>query len=157
MSVISPNLLLRKNILLVDIVSDGTANSWHHVAVSKSIKPISAYLLATFLGVAGVSHFVVPDQFNALIPKWLPGDPSLYTYISGLAEIAIAIGLFNPKTRKRAAWGAVVLFVGVYPGNLYMAYDWRDRELGQQLVAYGRLPFQFLLIWWAITISRKAN
>jgi uncharacterized membrane protein len=65
--------------------------------------------------------------------------------------------LFNPKTRKRAAWGAVVLFIAVYPGNLYMAYDWRDRELSQQLVAYGRLPFQFLLIWWAITISRKAN
>ena len=125
--------------------------------MTKSIKPISAYLLATFLGVAGVSHFVVPDQFNALIPKWLPGNSSFYTYISGLAEILIATFLLKPSTRRRAAWGAVVLFIAVYPGNLYMAYDWRDRELGQQLVAYGRLPFQFLLIWWAITISRKAN
>ena len=125
--------------------------------MSKSIKPISAYLLATFLGVAGVSHFVVPDQFNALIPKWLPGNSSFYTYISGLAEILIATFLLKPSTRRRAAWGAVVLFVAVYPGNLYMAYDWRDREISQQLVAYGRLPFQFLLIWWAITISRKAN
>ena len=125
--------------------------------MSKSIKPISAYLLATFLGVAGVSHFAVPDQFNALIPKWLPGNSSFYTYISGLAEILIATFLLKPSTRRRAAWGAVVLFVAVYPGNLYMAYDWRDREISQQLVAYGRLPFQFLLIWWAITISRKAN
>ena len=125
--------------------------------MSKPIKPISAYLLATFLGVAGVSHFVVPDQFNALIPKWLPGNSSFYTYISGLAEILIATFLLKPSTRRRAAWGAVVLFIAVYPGNLYMAYDWRDREISQQLVAYGRLPFQFLLIWWAITISRKAN
>ena len=121
-----------------------------------TLTKISLPLLATFLGVAGVAHFLTPDSFNALIPPWLPGTPSFYTYASGLAEVLIAIGLFNPRTRNRAAWAAVALFVAVYPGNLYMAYDWRDRELSQQLIAYVRLPFQFPLVWWAITIARRS-
>jgi len=124
--------------------------------MSKPVSRISVFALACFLGVAGVAHFVAPDMFNALIPGWLPGSPSAYTYISGLAEIAIALFLLVPSTRRRAGWAAAALFVAVYPGNLYMAYDWRDRELAQQLIAYGRLPFQIPLIWWAATIARKS-
>jgi uncharacterized membrane protein len=125
--------------------------------VSKPVSKISTLLLAGFLGIAGIAHFVVPEPFNALIPKWLPGDAVLYTYISGLAEVLIALLLLRPSTQRHAAWAAAVLFVVVYPGNLYMAYDWRDRHLAQQLVAYGRLPFQIPLIWWAIRIARKAG
>jgi uncharacterized membrane protein len=35
-----------------------------------------------------------------------------------------------------------------------MAWDWRNDEVSQQLVAYGRLPFQFLFIWVALRIAR---
>lgn len=121
----------------------------------KKISAFSAQILATFLGTAGVAHFVVPDQFNPLIPPWLPGDATFYTYASGIAELAVAISLFIPRTRRLAGWGAALLFLAVYPGNIYMAYDWRDRELSQQLVAYLRLPFQIPLIWWAVSIARK--
>ena len=131
-------------------------NSWHHVAVTKQVSKISIFMLAGFLGVAGIAHFLVPESFNALVPEWLPGNTSFYTYTSGLAEILIAVFLLKPSTRSRAAWAAVVLFIAVYPGNLYMAYDWRDREISQQLVAYGRLPFQIPLIWWAVRIARNS-
>lgn len=146
-----------RNYLVINIVSDKATNSWHHVAVSKPNSKISVFLLAGFLGLAGIAHFLVPESFNALIPKWLPGDASLYTYISGIAEVAISIFLLKPSTQSRAAWAAVVLFIAVYPGNLYMAYDWRDRDFAQQLIAYGRLPFQIPLIWWAVTIARKSD
>ena len=66
--------------------------------------------MAAFLGFAGVAHFIVPDQFSPLIPTWLPGDATFYTYASGVAEIAVAIGLFIPRTRRLAGWGAVLLF-----------------------------------------------
>ena len=125
------------------------------MAVSKTISKLSIFALAGFLGFAGIAHFLVPESFNALIPKWLPGDASFYTYISGLAEILIAVSLLNSSTRSRAAGAAVVLFIAVYPGNLYMAYDWRDREISQQLIAYGRLPFQIPLIWWAARIAKN--
>ena len=121
----------------------------------KKISALSAQMMASFLGFAGVAHFVVPERFNPLIPPWLPGDATLYTYASGVAEIAVAIGLFILRTRRLAGWGAALLFLSVYPGNIYMAYDWRDREISQQLVAYLRLPFQIPLIWWAVSIARK--
>jgi len=123
--------------------------------VSKHTTRLSTLLLAGFLLTAGIAHFVMPKPFNALIPEWLPGDAVFYTYISGLAEVLIAFLLLKPSTTTRAAWAAAALFIAVYPGNLYMAYDWRDRELAQQLIAYGRLPFQIPLIWWAVAIARK--
>jgi uncharacterized membrane protein len=38
-----------------------------------------------------------------------------------------------------------------------MAWDWRDRELSERLVAYGRLPLQIPLVWWAIVTARTRN
>jgi uncharacterized membrane protein len=121
----------------------------------KKISRFSPQILATFLSFTGVAHFIVRDRFNPLIPPWLPGNATFYTYASGVAELAVAIGLFIPRTRRLAGSGAVLLFLSVYPGNIYMAYDWRDRDFSQQLVAYLRLPFQIPLIWWAVSIARK--
>ena len=141
----------------MNIVSDFVLNKWHHVRMVKKISALSAQMMASFLGFAGVAHFVVPERFNPLIPPWLLGDAIFYTYASGVAELAVAIGLFIPRTRRLAGWGAVLLFLAVYPGNIYMAYDWRDREISQQLVAYLRLPFQIPLIWWAVSIAKNTT
>jgi hypothetical protein len=35
-----------------------------------------------------------------------------------------------------------------------MAWDWRNHAASDQLVAYGRLPFQFLFIWVAWKIMQ---
>lgn len=121
----------------------------------KKIFAFSPQILGTFLGFTGALHFVVSERFNPLIPPWLPGSATFYTYASGVAELAVAIGLLVPRTRRLAGWGAVLLFLAVYPGNIYMAYDWRDRDFSQQLVAYFRLPFQIPLIWWGLSIARK--
>ena len=141
----------------MNIVSDFVLNQWHHVRMFKKISAFSAQIMAAFLGFAGVAHFVARDRFNPLIPYWLPGDATFYTYASGVAEIAVAIGLFIPRTRRLAGWGAGLLFLSVYPGNIYMAYDWRDRDFSQQLVAYLRLPFQIPLIWWAVSIAKNTT
>jgi uncharacterized membrane protein len=115
----------------------------------------SEKLLAAFLFVAGISHFLNPDFFDAIVPPWLPGTPRLATYLSGVAEIAVAVGVVIERSRRLALWAAAALFVAVYPGNLYMAWDWRDREVGDRLVAYGRLPLQIPLIWWSISMARR--
>jgi len=117
----------------------------------------SALIMASFLLVAGVTHFAVPAQFDDIVPTWLPFGARFWTLLSGFAEIGVALGLFYSRTRARAAWAALGLFIAVYPGNIYMAWDWRDRATSEQLIAYGRLPLQFLLFWWAITIARRAK
>lgn len=120
-------------------------NSWNRVAV----------VMGLFLAFAGVMHFASPQFFNDIVPPWLPPTREFWTYTSGFAELVIAYHLLRPSRRRDGAIAAVWLFIGVYPANLYMAWDWRDRTISEQLVAYGRLPFQFLFIWLAIRIMRS--
>jgi uncharacterized membrane protein len=112
-------------------------------------------LLAFFMLGAGIMHFVNPEFFDAIVPPALPGSERLATYLSGVAEVAVGIGIIVQRTRRVALWGAAVLFVAVYPANLYMAWDWRDRELSERLVAYVRLPLQIPLIWYAVARARR--
>jgi uncharacterized membrane protein len=83
----------------------------------------------------------------------LPPSREFWTYISGVVELVVAYLLFRPSLRRTGAIASVWLFIGVYPANLYMAWDWRDKAFSDQLVAYGRLPFQFLFIWVALKIA----
>jgi uncharacterized membrane protein len=55
------------------------------------------------------------------------------------------------------AWSALALFIAVYPANIYMAIDYSDRELPEQLFAYARLPLQFGLFYWAWAIAIDIN
>ena len=64
------------------------------------------------LGV-GTLHFVAPKPFDAIVPAELPGGARLYTYGSGVAELAIGAMLLPRRTRRSAALGAAALFVAV--------------------------------------------
>jgi uncharacterized membrane protein len=116
-----------------------------------------AKVLALFLGFAGISHFANPSFFNDIVPPWLPPSPEFWTYISGVAEVAIAIALIRPSTRRAGASAAVWLFIAVYPANIYMVWDWRNETASQQFISWARLPFQFLFIWAALQVSRVNN
>jgi uncharacterized membrane protein len=113
-----------------------------------------AVVMGFFMLFAGVMHFVNPQFFSDIVPPWLPPNEAFWTYISGVAEIVIALMLFRPSTRRRGAYWAVALIVAVYPANLYMTWDWRDRAASEQFVSYARLPFQFLFIWAAVQVAR---
>ena len=102
--------------------------------------------LTGLLGTAGVLHFVRPEPFDALIPPALPGSPRTWTYGSGVAELAVAGLLAAPRTRRLGGKAAAALFVGVFPGNVQMAYDWRHRPWYWQVVSLGRLPLQAHLV-----------
>ena len=127
----------------------------------QKLRRIMGYIL---LG-AGVGHFIFPSGLDAIVPSVLPGDPRIYTYLSGLAEIAIGLALLSPSTaqifgkslRLWGAYGALALFIAVYPANINMAIEWSDRAMPEPLVAYLRLPFQFYLFFlaWKLIKSLK--
>ena len=111
---------------------------------------------------AGGQVYVDGANLNALVGLAQPGkfgaDVSHLnlhkTFCIPHGEICIGLGLLMSATRRRAAFAAFGIFVAVYPANLYMAWDWRDHALSDQLVAYGRLPLQFGMFWWALSIAR---
>jgi uncharacterized membrane protein len=116
-------------------------------------------VVGLFLGFAGISHFANPSFFNDIVPPWLPPSPEFWTYISGIAEIIAAILLLRPATRRVGGIAALLLFIAVYPANLYMTWDWRNEAASQQFISWARLPFQFLFIWaaWSIIQSHTAD
>lgn len=114
---------------------------------------------------AGIGHFIFSAPLDSIVPKALPGDPRIYTYLSGIAEIAIGLALLS-KLEKRAfgkpiklwgAYAAFALFVAVYPANINMAIQWSDRPMPEPLFAYARLPFQFYFLWaaWKLIVAIK--
>jgi uncharacterized membrane protein len=126
------------------------------------------HLMGYILLGAGVGHFVFPSALDSIVPSVLPGDPRIYTYLSGVAELVIGGALLAPLSKQVfgkpvklwGAYGALALFVAVYPANINMAVQRSDRGLGQALAAYARLPFQFYFIWaaWKLAqaIKRRA-
>lgn len=113
--------------------------------------------LAAFLAGMGVTHFAVPRPFDSIVPRSLPGSPRWWTYASGVAELTVAGLVAVPRTRRVGALAAAGLFAAVFPANVKMAWDWRHRSPGARAVAYGRLPLQVPLIWWAWHVHRSAR
>ena len=120
---------------------------------NRKLGRVMGYLL---LG-AGVGHFIFPEALDSIVPSALPGNPRIYTYLSGIAEIAIGLALLTPLEKKIlgkpvklwGAYGAFALFLAVYPANINMAIQWSDRAMPDPLFAYARLPFQFYFLWAA--------
>ena len=117
----------------------------------------SPLLLAGLLAAAGAAHFASPRTFDAIVPRALPGSPRTWTYVSGAAELVLAAGVALPRTRRRAAQAAAAFFVGVFPANVKMAADWRDRPTPQKAAALGRLPLQLPLVLWARAVAKDAE
>jgi uncharacterized membrane protein len=113
--------------------------------------------LVTLLAGAGVSHFLLPGPYDALVPRRLPGKARTWTYLSGVAELACATAVALPRTRKAGALASAGLFVAVFPANVRMARDWRDKPLPLRAVAYGRLPLQAPMVLWALRVARSAG
>ncbi|WP_218143672.1 DoxX family protein [Halohasta litchfieldiae] len=117
------------------------------------------YVLGPAFVVAGVLHFVVPELYVQIIPPIFPA-PLFLVYLSGVAEIAVGIGLLIPRTQQLAAWSTVALLIAIFPANVYMATHGVviDGMPGggnpSELVRWGRLPLQGVLILWALWYTR---
>jgi uncharacterized membrane protein len=117
----------------------------------------SAYALAALLAGAAVTHFAAPRPYDAIVPRGLPGSPRFWTYASGLAELTVAAAVAHPRTRRVGGLAAAGLFAAVFPANVKMAVDWRHRPPMQRAIAYGRLPLQVPLIWWALRVAARRS
>jgi len=103
-------------------------------------------------------HFVVPKFYDAMIPEPLPGTPRMWTYGSGVAEIATATAILVPRTRRVGGLAAALLFAAVLPGNIKQALDARRSDSAAFRVGtLLRLPLQAPLITWALKVRRQAG
>ena len=115
----------------------------------------AAHRVAAMLMGIGTVHFLAPKPFDTIVPAELPGDPRVYTYASGVAEISIGALLLPRRTRRLAALAAGLLFVGVFPANVNMVRLWWDKPWPMRIAALARLPLQIPMITTALKIRRN--
>ena len=118
------------------------------------VKVVSVFVMGIFYVIVGIKHFQDPSWFVQIIPPILPYKYEL-VYISGFFEILLGVLLMIPRFQSIAAEGLIVLLICVYPANIYLAQT-NGVALGiSPLIAWGRLPFQFVFIGLAYWHSKE--
>lgn len=122
----------------------------------KRYKKVFQIILALGMVVIGAWHFISPEPFEKIVPAFLPYHLAL-VYISGFLEILGGVGLLIPQVSRSAAWLLAVLFIAVFPANLYQAIN--NIEVPalphDPPLIWLRLPFQALLVAWAWWFTRE--
>jgi uncharacterized membrane protein len=101
-------------------------------AGAAGLAPTHSWPGALALGLAAMfllttsAHFTRPrrEGLVAIVPPWVP-NPGLAVSVTGILELAGAVGLVVPATRVAAALALGVLLLALFPANVYAARERR--------------------------------
>lgn len=118
------------------------------------IRKLLRIMLAIGYFTAGVLHITSPEGFLAITPSWVPFAPAVI-WLTGLAEIAGAIGLCIPRFRRAAGVGLALYALCVWPANFNHAFY--DIAIGERDLSWWyhgpRLLLQPVIIWLALWVG----
>lgn len=108
---------------------------------------MSAMLLFTAVG-----HFVFVRGMTAMLPAFVPYKKEVI-YLTGVFEIAAALGLLIPALTVMTGWLLMVFFVLILPANIKAALRHIDYQTGVRdgngpAYLWFRIPLQVLFIGW---------
>ncbi|MFK7801206.1 MAG: DoxX family protein [Anaerolineae bacterium] len=106
---------------------------------------LRVFFALIFFG-SGVYHFINPNFYLPLMPDILPAHKPLI-YLSGLVELAVAVGLFIPsdQIQRLAVWGVIGLLVVFTPVHI-IDYFRDDPYVGSKTIAAVRLLIQAVML-----------
>jgi uncharacterized membrane protein len=116
---------------------------------------VGRYGTALFWIVAGALHFVIPRQYEAIVPPRIARWKKEVVVISGLAEIAGGIAVLPERTRRGARWWLLATLAAVYPANIHMAVNSKEFAQIPAAALWCRLPVQFLFGWMTWNGTRE--
>ena len=115
-------------------------------------------LVALAYLVAGVAHLRAPGGFLQITPAWVP-FPEAVVALTGVAEIAGAIGLMIPRLRYAAGVGLALYALCVWPANVNHALN--DIAIGGRDLSWWyhgpRLVLQPAIIWLALWVAHVTD
>jgi uncharacterized membrane protein len=107
--------------------------------------------LAIMFLFTGLSHFsALKHDFAAMIPAPLPNGLWVI-YLAGLFEVAGAVGLLIPRTRRLAGVCLVLLLVAMFPANVNAVLNGIPLGGNAPTPLWVRAPMQLLyvgMVWW---------
>jgi uncharacterized membrane protein len=125
----------------------------------QKLKWVGLTIVFLWFFVGGVGHFTSTEMFVRIVPPYIPFALTA-VYVSGVFELAGAIGIWPPRTRQWAGNGLIVLTIAVTPANVYM---WMNPQLFTNIseTTLGvRLIVQVLLIaciWWSTRTASESE
>lgn len=113
---------------------------------------IVRWLATGFFLFAGAMHFIIPEFYLAMMPPFIPFQ-SFFVALSGIAEMAGAIGIQIPQYRKRSGQLMILLLIAIFPANIYVAMsnpvlpnlDYSPDSMKWRLLLQ---PIFIAWIWW---------
>lgn len=139
-------LLVLICVFLISIVSLTSISGDYNFALAARIA-MSVMLLFT-----AIAHFAFAKGMTMMLPSFIPYKTAVI-WLTGIIEIAAAIGLFIPQIRVTTAWLLIVFFILILPANIYAATKQVDYQKGTfegngLSYLYFRIPLQILFIVW---------
>ena len=114
---------------------------WHFVCLAAAL----------FWLYAGILHFTDPGWFEPIVPP-IPGSARFWVYLSGGAELALAVGFILPSLKKITGLASAIFLICVYPANIYMWICGLELGDGSSLTAGGHI-IRFLLQVFGVLLS----
>lgn len=113
---------------------------------------MSAMLLFTAVG-----HFIFTEGMAMMLPPFIPCKTEV-VYLTGLIEIAAAIGLLIPRFQSLTARLLIVFFILILPANIYASLEHVNYQEGTYegngpAYLWFRVPLQVLFIAWVYLSS----
>ena len=104
---------------LVGAILYDTKTSANHYRLETVMKKgLVVYLQSIFYFVAGVNHFVHPEFYLPLIPKYLPLHEEI-NVVAGIVEVLFGLGLLFTKSRRLAAYGIMLMLIAFIPSHVF--------------------------------------
>jgi uncharacterized membrane protein len=116
------------------------------------LKKILTHLFGIFMVFGGVAHFISPEVYYPFFPEDFIKDEIIYA--SGLLEIIIGCGVFVPSLKIYAVKAILILMIIFLPLHIIDIFK-ENPAIGSRILAYIRLPLQFVLIYWAFFIQEN--
>jgi uncharacterized membrane protein len=108
--------------------------------------------LAVMLLFTASAHFTpMKEDLIRMTPRWVPW-PRAMVFFTGLCELAGAIGLVIPTTRRAASIALILLFIALLPANVHAALARITLGGRPPTPLWLRVPMQVLFIfltWWS--------
>ncbi len=116
--------------------------------------------MSAMLVFTAVAHFAFTKGMAMMLPDFILFKTET-VYLTGIIEIAAAIGLFIPNLRIITAWLLIVFFMLILPANIYAAIKHIDYQKGTfdgngLNYLWFRIPLQVLFIIWTYLSSIKS-
>lgn len=122
------------------------------------VTPLRDWAAATRVGLAVMLLFTAAAHFNSMradlirmVPPAIP-NPGLMVTLTGVCEIAGAVGLLIPRTRRAASIALILFFLAVLPANIHAAQTGVTIRGVAVTPLLPRVALQVLfivLVWWA--------